>query len=132
MTNTNPSSHSVFEEILTRMNTDGNFTASVLASADGLPVAAVPTPSPYNADTFAAMVTLVKDFIQQMQRQLALAEVDEVSIVVGDRSRLVCRYFDAGGNSFVLAILAPPHVTYRRLTTRAVREIQADWNPGAH
>lgn len=116
-----------FEEILSRMNNEGQFTATVLASDDGLPVAAVPTPSPYSADTMAAMVTLVKGFIQDTQSQLGLAEVDEVSIVVGDRSRLICRYFTAGDRPLVLAIIAPPGRTYRRLTTRAIHEIDQAW-----
>ncbi len=118
---------STFEEILMRLNGDGQFTASVLASAVGLAVAAAPSASPYDSDTVAAMVTLVKDFIQQTQTRLGLAEVDEVSVVVGDRSRLICRYFNAGRQSFVLAVIAPPQHSYRRLTSRAVREITATW-----
>jgi predicted regulator of Ras-like GTPase activity (Roadblock/LC7/MglB family) len=123
----NQSDQSVFEAILTQMNEVGNFAASVLASEEGLPVAAVPSPSPYDANTVAAMVTLVRDFIQQTQTRLNLARVDEVSIVVDDRSRLICRYFEADGDSFVLAVIAPPHQSYRRLTSRAVREIRAAW-----
>lgn len=123
---------STFETILQEINAQGEFVASVLASEDGLPIAAAPTPSPYDADTIAAMVTLVKDFITQAQARIGLAEVDEVSIIVGDRSRLVCRYFTAGAQPFVLTVLAPPHQSYRRLTTRAVREIQAAWTNGAH
>jgi len=119
---------SSFEQILTQMNTEGRFNASVLASQDGLAVASAPTPSPYDADTVAAMVAMVKDFILQTQTRLGMAEVDEVSMVVGDRSRLVCRYFTAAGEQpFVLAVLTPPNATYRRVTTRAVREIQAAW-----
>jgi predicted regulator of Ras-like GTPase activity (Roadblock/LC7/MglB family) len=123
---------SAFEKILQEMNKEGAFTASVLASEDGLPVAAAPTPSPYDAETIAAMVTLVKDFITQAQARIGLAEVDEVSITVGDRSRLVCRYFTAGTQPFVLTVLTPPQQSYRRLTTRAVREICLLWNSTAH
>jgi hypothetical protein len=61
--------------------------AFVAKSNYGLPIASAPTPSPYDADTVAAMVTPVKDFIQQAQTRLGLAEVDEVSMVVGDRWR---------------------------------------------
>ena len=116
-----------FEQILAQMNEAGHFTASVLASDDGLLVAAAPTPAPYDADTIAAMVVLVKDFIKQTQARIGLAEVNEVSIVVDDRSRLICRYFNAAAQPFVLAVLAPPNQSYRRLTTRAVRDIQAAW-----
>ncbi len=119
---------SVFEEILARMNKDGSFSTSVLASNDGLPVAAAPIPPVYDADTIAAMVTLVKDFIEQTQQRLRLAQVDEVSIVVGDRSRLICRYFQVGDLSFILAIVAPPHSSHRRLSTRAIREIKNAWS----
>lgn len=121
-----------FDEILKQMNTAGHFSASVLASQDGLAIASAPMPSPYDADTMAAMVSMVKDFILQTQTRLGLAEVDEVSMVVGDRSRLVCRYFTADGEQpFVLAVVTPPNATYRRVTTRAVREIQAAWADGA-
>jgi predicted regulator of Ras-like GTPase activity (Roadblock/LC7/MglB family) len=123
----NPTEQSSFEQILTQMNADGHFSASVLASQDGLAIASAPTPSPYDADTVAAMVAMVKDFILQTQTRLGMAEVDEVSMVVGDRSRLVCRYFAAGEQPFVLAVLTPPNATYRRLTTRAIHEIQNLW-----
>ena len=121
------SERSTFEDILTRMNVVGNFMSSVLASEDGLPVAAAPHPSPYDADTIAAMVTLVKDFIQQTQTRIGLAEVDEVSIVISDRSRLVCRYFTLDQRHLVLAVIAPPQQTYRRLTSAAIREIEKAW-----
>lgn len=116
-----------FEQILAQMNQDGNFTAAVLASNDGLPVAAAPSPSPYDSDTVAAMVTLVKDFISQTQTRLGLAQVDEVAIHVNDKSRLICRYFDADEHPLVLTVLAPPQQSYRRLMSRAVHEIQKSW-----
>ncbi len=121
------SEQSTFEQILARMNAAGNFTSSVLASEDGLPIAVAPSPSPHDANTVAAMVTLVKDFVQQTQTRLGLAEVDEVSIVVSDRSRLVCRYFTLDRRPFVLAVIAPPQQTYRRLTSAAIREIEEAW-----
>ncbi|MBM3127746.1 MAG: hypothetical protein FJ009_03825 [Chloroflexi bacterium] len=123
---------SEFGDILQRMNKDGFFVASVLASEDGLPIASAPTPSTYDADTIAAMVALVKDFIKQTQTRLGLADVDEVSIFVNDRSRLICRYFNAGTQPFVLTVLAPPNQSYRRVTTRAVHEIQAAWEANGH
>jgi predicted regulator of Ras-like GTPase activity (Roadblock/LC7/MglB family) len=122
-----PLEQSSFESILTRMNADGRFVASVLASQDGLPVASAPSPSPYDADTVAAMVAMVKDFILQTQTRLGMADVDEVSMVVGDCSRLTCRYFVANQQPFVLAVLVPPRTPYRRLTTRAVHEILSAW-----
>jgi predicted regulator of Ras-like GTPase activity (Roadblock/LC7/MglB family) len=116
-----------FDEILARMNDEGQFTTTVLAGDDGLLVAAAPTPSPYSTDTLAAMVALVKGFIQETQSQLGLAKVDEVSILVDDRSRLICRYFTAEDRPLVLATIAPPDRPYRRLTTRTIHQIAKAW-----
>ncbi len=117
-----------FDTILQRMNRTGDFTASVLASDEGLPVAAAPSPSPSDADTVAAMVTLVKDVVQQTQTRLGMREVDEVSLVVGDRSRLICRYFNADDKWFVLAVMAPPNKSHRRLTSQAIRDLKTVWS----
>ncbi len=116
---------SLFEEILMHVNEEGGFTASVLASDDGLPVAVAPACPPYDADTIAAMVTLVKSFIRETQTRLGLAEVEEMSWVVGDRSRVVCRYFSALNRSFVLTTFTSPGTSYRRLTSKAIRQIIA-------
>jgi predicted regulator of Ras-like GTPase activity (Roadblock/LC7/MglB family) len=113
---------SLFEDILARMNVAGQFSASVLASKEGLAIASAPDPAPYDPNTIAAMVTLVKGFVKDMQVQIGLGQVDEVSMVIDDRSRLICRYL-AEDQSFVLAAIAPPGQSYRRITTKAVGEI---------
>ncbi len=122
---------SEFETILHDLNKAGSFTASIIASHEGLPVAVAPTPPLHDPDTIAAMVTMVREFIQQTQVRLSLQEVEEVSIVVRDRSRIVCRYFDLEGQSFVLVVITGPNVSYRRLTNHAVREIQKSWQKSA-
>ncbi len=122
---------SEFEAILQDLNNAGSFTASIIASHEGLPVAVAPTPPLHDPDTIAAMVTMVKEFIEQTQMRLRLAEVDEVSIVVRDRSRVVCRYFDLEGQSFVLVVFTGPNANYRRLTNHAVKEIQRSWQKSA-
>jgi predicted regulator of Ras-like GTPase activity (Roadblock/LC7/MglB family) len=112
-------------QILGEMNEEGHFKASVLTSADGLPLSSVS--SPFDSETIAATVALVKNTIQQAREQIGLDEVDEVSIVQGDKMRLVCRYFVAGDEQLVLAVIAPPYQTYRRLTNRAIARIKRFW-----
>jgi hypothetical protein len=63
----------------------------------------------------------------QARRQLNLAQVDELSLVGDDRTRLACRYFSVAGQDLVLAVLTPPDRCYRRLTSRAIREIRRSW-----
>ncbi len=116
-------SSSPFEEILSSINAEGEFAASVLASDEGLPIAVAPNHPPYDADTIAAMVALVKSSVREAQTRLGLADVDEISLVVGNRSRLVCRCFRALNKSFVLATFTSPGASYRRLTTKAMHQI---------
>lgn len=121
----NRTSASPFQEILSSVNAEGEFAASVLASDEGLPIAVAPDHPRYDADTTAAMVALVKSSVREAQTRLGLTDVDEISLVVGDHSRLVCRYFHALNKSFVLATFTSPGASYRRLTTKAIHQIIA-------
>jgi predicted regulator of Ras-like GTPase activity (Roadblock/LC7/MglB family) len=114
-----------FEETLERINTEGGFEASILASSDGLPIATAP--SGYDTDTTAAMVALLRTVARETQDQVGMAQLDEVSALAGDRIRLVCRYFRADDEDFILAVVVPPRRCYRRLTNRAIKEITEAW-----
>lgn len=111
--------------ILREMNDDGHFKASVLVSSEGLPVSTAT--SPFDDNTIAAMVAVVRNTIEQARSQIGLDEIDEVSVVQGDKMRLICRYFVAGDEEFILAVIAPPYQTYRRLTNRAISRIKRTW-----
>jgi predicted regulator of Ras-like GTPase activity (Roadblock/LC7/MglB family) len=121
----NASDESSFAHILQEMNEQGRFKASVLVSAEGLPISSVA--SPFDTDIIAAMVALLKVTIEQARENIGLDEVDEVSLVQGDRMRLICRCFVAGDEELILAVIAPPFQTYRRLTNRAISRIRQAW-----
>jgi predicted regulator of Ras-like GTPase activity (Roadblock/LC7/MglB family) len=112
-----------FEQMLRTMNQKGRFQSAVLATMNGLPIATVP--SSFDAETTTAMVSLVRALINRVYHQLHLAKVDEVSLIGGDGKRLVCRYFTHDGEDFLLAVVAPPDQSYRRVTTQAIRAIKA-------
>ncbi len=114
-----------FENILQEMNHAGNFKAAVLSTTEGLSLASAPTG--YEDEMAAAMVALLNKVAGQARRQLNLAQVDELSLVGDDRTRLICRYFSIAGQDLVLAVLTPPDHYYRRLTNRAIREIRRSW-----
>jgi predicted regulator of Ras-like GTPase activity (Roadblock/LC7/MglB family) len=113
------------EKILHKMNSEGNFKASVLSMRDGLPLAS--SPPHYEDETAAAMVTLLNETAKRINNQLQLPQVDEISIVGDDRTRLVCRYCTVDGNELLLMILIPPDQAYRRLTNQAMKEIKRSW-----
>jgi predicted regulator of Ras-like GTPase activity (Roadblock/LC7/MglB family) len=115
-----------FKETLERINREGKFEASVLATHDGLPIATAP--SDFDTEITAAMVALLRSAAQQTQDQVGLGTVDEVSIRASDRIRLVCRSFKVDGEDFILAVVVPAEQRYyRELTNRAIRELRTAW-----
>jgi predicted regulator of Ras-like GTPase activity (Roadblock/LC7/MglB family) len=114
-----------FTRILHDMNKAGNFKASFLVDAQGLPVAAVT--SGYDTDTASAMAALVRNVIEQTQTRIELAEADEVAVRGNDKMRLVSRYFTIGNETLILVVVAPPDRSYRRLTNRAIKALQVAW-----
>jgi len=114
-----------FEKILQEMNRAGDFQAALLSTTEGLPLAS--SPVGYEDEMAAATVALLNKVARQAHQQLNLAQVDELSLVGDDRTRLTCRYFSIAGQDLVLTVLTPPDCYYRRLTNRAIRRIRRSW-----
>jgi predicted regulator of Ras-like GTPase activity (Roadblock/LC7/MglB family) len=111
-----------FEETLERVNREGSFEVSMLASSDGLPIATAP--SDYDTDVTAAMAALLRRVAQEMQDNVGLGQLDEVSVSASDKIRLVCRYFSVNDEDLILAVVVPSEQRYyRRLTNRAISEL---------
>jgi len=121
------SKQELFEEILYKMNKEGNFEAAMLSMQDGLPLAS--SPAHYEDEMAAALVTLLNEAAKKIHRELRLAQMDEISLVGDDRTRLVCRYFSVDGHDFLLTVLTPPDQAYRRVTTQTIKEIKRIWLP---
>jgi predicted regulator of Ras-like GTPase activity (Roadblock/LC7/MglB family) len=119
------SKQELFEEILNKMNAEGNFDAAVLSLKDGLPLAS--SQLHYEDDMAAVMVTLLNEAAHKISRELNLSQMDEISIVGDDRTRLVCRYFSVDGSDLLLTVVTPPDRAYRRLTTQTIKEIRRIW-----
>jgi len=119
------SKQELWKKALRTMTKEGDFKAAVLSLEDGLPL--VSTPAHYEDEMAAAMVTLLNETAKRINHQLRLPQVDEISIVYDDRTRLVCRYFTVDGHKLLLTVLAPPDQSYRRLTNRTIKEIERVW-----
>lgn len=115
--------HAGLTHTLQELAAQGQFEAVVLVGEEGLPLAI--GSSGYSAETVAAMVALVKSHVQRTQMELELGILDEVSIVAEDKVRLVCRYFSVGAEALTLAVMVPPHQSYRHLTNQAIKKIKA-------
>ncbi|MFO8035122.1 MAG: roadblock/LC7 domain-containing protein [Anaerolineales bacterium] len=111
-----------FVDILTQMNEEGGFQQSVLVTGEGLPIAAAP--DPVKGESVGALVALLHQVSRDIQTQLDLRGVNEVTILDDDRIRLVCRGIACQGDTLILAALVPPDQYYRRVTNRAIRRIR--------
>jgi predicted regulator of Ras-like GTPase activity (Roadblock/LC7/MglB family) len=109
-------------DIVTEMHIDGDFSVSVLASKEGLPIATAPRG--HNSDLAAAIIALLQKVSDETQGELGMASVDEVTIRDQDRLRLVCRNFYVGKEELILAALVPPDHYYRHVTNQAIKKIQ--------
>jgi predicted regulator of Ras-like GTPase activity (Roadblock/LC7/MglB family) len=110
------------KEILETMQQSGGFRAAVLASAEGLPIASVSAEQ--DGAVAAAMAALLQRVSREAKEELGMDDLDEVMLRTESQTRLVSRYFDTGERRLILAVLVPKGSPYRRLTNRAIREIQ--------
>ena len=99
----------------------GKFHAAFLTGPDGLPIAHAA--SERDADTDAAFLGLLHRVVQQVRQALGLADLDEVSLVDGAGTRIVCRYLPVNDRDLFLVVFLPARKPYRRLTNRLIREL---------
>ena len=111
-------------ELITRLHDlcqAGGFHAVFLTDHEGLPLATVAPGRDVDAD--AAFLALLHRAVQQVRRMLHLEQLDEMSLVDGAGTRIVCRYLPTGEQSVFLVVIGPVERPYRRLTNRFLREI---------
>ncbi|MFO7942758.1 MAG: roadblock/LC7 domain-containing protein [Anaerolineales bacterium] len=118
-----PDSASSFIDILEEMNEEGEFIRSVLATEEGLPIAAVPDHSLDNS--LSALVSLLHNVSHDVLYQLEMNEISEITIRDQDRYKFVCRRIKTADDSLLLAALVPPDLYYRQVTNRAMKRIQS-------
>lgn len=110
------------DDILYAMREAGGVRAAVLASMDGLLIASAS--NEYDSDTMAAIVALLQKVGVEMQQQLGLPEIDEVTVRTLDHTRLACRRIHIGEETLILVAIAPPGQPYRRATNHAIFQIR--------
>jgi predicted regulator of Ras-like GTPase activity (Roadblock/LC7/MglB family) len=119
------SKQELFEKTLATMNQGGDFVAAMLSLKNGLPLAS--SPNHYEDAMAAAMVTLLNETAHKLNHELRLHQIDEISIVGDDRTRLVCRYFTVDDQDIFLTVVTRPDQSYRRLTGQTIKEIKRLW-----
>ncbi len=117
-------------EALRQLNREGGFIASVLTDGDGLPISVTTSTGSDPGEALAAVVPLLQRQAQHSSRQTGLSDAEEVVIRNSDHTRLVCRFFEAGGQGLILACVVPGKRAYRRAMNRAIKAIRQAWSKG--
>lgn len=110
------------DEVLARMNREGDLRASIISTLDGFPIASVS--SQFDDVVMSAISSIVQEASRRAEQYVGFKRMDEVSLVDDDKFRLVCREFTVSDSQFILTVVVPPYKTYRRLTNVAIREIE--------
>jgi predicted regulator of Ras-like GTPase activity (Roadblock/LC7/MglB family) len=110
------------DEVLQRINREGEFKASILSTLDGFSISAVS--SQFDDVVLSALSAIVQDASKRAERYMGFKRMDEVSLVDDDKFRLVCREFEVDGSQFILTVVVPPYKTYRKLTNEAIKSIE--------
>ncbi len=114
-------------DILHRLNTEGDFVASVLTDIDGIPLVSAVTGERDLTEPWAAVVPLVRQSVQRSNEQVGLAEANEVVVNNSDGARLVSRFFAVEGRLFILVCVVPVKRPYRKVMNRAIQGINRLW-----
>ncbi len=110
--------------LLVEMNRDGDFPISVLADAQGLPIAWAASEE-IDPERQSAVVAMVQKAAAQASKQLGMDAADEVSFSDASGHGFVCRVFEADSHRLILAVVLPDRDhSYRRATNHAVSEIR--------
>ena len=110
------------EKVLRKINQEGDFKASILSTLGGFSIAAISFE--FDDVVISAISAIVQEVSARAQKYIGFKRMDEVSLVDDDKFRLVCREFEVAGVIFILTVVVPPYKTYRKLTNRALKEVE--------
>ena len=114
-------------DLLSKMNSEGEFPISVVTDSQGLPIAWAASQG-MDPERQSAVVALVQRAATQAGKQLGMADTDEISFFDANGQHLVCRPVCVGDYQLILAVLVPDRDhTYRRVTNHTVSEIRRIW-----
>jgi predicted regulator of Ras-like GTPase activity (Roadblock/LC7/MglB family) len=103
-----------------------DFEAVLLVGREGLPLAF--TKSSYDPEKLAAITAIFRKSAHQIQSQMAWDGIEEVTATSKDGHRLVGRLITVEDEEFILVILLPYWISYRKATTEAIEIIRQAWH----
>ena len=119
------STQDLIEEELLDLCQQGNFEAFLLFSAEGIPMAGIDFSDQFNIDGLGALSVVLNQSIELTEEFQENASVDEISLRISSKHRIVSRPFMADGIKMILLAIVPNRQPYRRITTAAIHRVQA-------
>ncbi len=118
------STQDLIEEELLDLCQQGKFEAFLLFNAEGIPMAGIDFTDQFNTDGLAALSVVLNQSVELTEEFQDHVRVDEVSLRISGKLRLVSRPFMADGIKMVLLAIVPNRQAYRRITTMAIQRVQ--------
>ncbi len=109
-------------ELLAHANEQGRFPLSLVSTHQGLLVASAG--EPLLQTHIAALTALFDDVVRRSERDLVLANIDELTIRDGQLGRIVIRPLEVGHARMFLVVRVPRTRPWRRITNQLVRDLQ--------
>ena len=98
-------------KILEEMNKEGGYTASILASDDGLSMASAVSPTT-NRDVVAAMSGYVASSVERMRNELNLGQLKDINVRCSQGKAVFRMIFSDMEHGLILAAIMPRNIRY--------------------
>ena len=110
------------EKILRTLVQNGSLPGAIVANEQGLPIATAGS-GHTNTELIAAVAAAMRHLAERTHQQLT-----EITTTDNNGHKIVSRFFSIGENLILLVVEVPMNQTYRRLMTRAIKEIKRVWS----
>jgi hypothetical protein len=118
------STQDLIEEELMALCQQGKFDAFFVFSAEGIPMAGVDFSARFDADALGALSVVLSQSVELTEEFQEDAIVDEVSLRISSRQRIVSRPFLVDDIKMILMAIVPHRLAYRRITTTAIQRVR--------
>ncbi len=102
----------------------GNYETAYLLSEEGLALAHNLTDEIIPEDRLVELSVLFQEIQKMADVMGGIDEINELIIEGNNKRRIIFRFFKAFDQHVILALVIPPHKSYRGLTNRLVRLVQ--------
>lgn len=125
------STQDLIEEEFLRLRHQGQIEAFILFNEEGIPMAEIGDFNHYSRDTITALSVWFHQFAELLADFETDTSINETTIRTTNNFRIVSRPVQINDGQLVLVAIVPLHVSYRKVTNKAIQKIQTFMNSQA-